>query len=348
MRLYRNGGRAMRIDGRAVRCELCPCNWGVYTGKSFQVVPFASFDYVIFLSADGTKLYASSWRAAIRQYALASAWDISTAEFVKGSQAFGANTPAGLYISPDGTQLYLTDGYYRRLYWYTLPAAWDIDTPAGNIFIALGYTPGCLYFSPDGTRLYVINSDNDRIIQYTLATAWDISAMTQTAELAGIGDPVGVYFSPDGTKLYLRLSGPQRIDQYALAAAWDISTAAYNSSSIRLLVDGHSLYIDPSGRRMYIIGDNPDNTVYQYDIPEWPLPAPSAPAAARLMSAAPASPGTSCRYAEDTGEKAFPNLPCRGNRIVCHKIDGHVSYARACRPGKCKFYEEDTGTAEPG
>ena len=70
-----------------------------------------------------------------------------------------------------------------------------------------------------------------------------------------------------------------------------------------------------------------------------PLPA-SSPAAARLMSAVPASPGTSCRYAEDTGEKAFPAAPCRGNRIICRKIDGHVSYAKACRPDKCKFYEK--------
>ena len=53
-----------------------------------------------------------------------------------------------------------------------------------------------------------------------------------------------------------------------------------------------------------------------------------------------ASPSTTCRYAEDTGEKAFPAAPCRGNRIICHKIDGHVSYTKACTPEKCKLFEQ--------
>ncbi len=50
--------------------------------------------------------------------------------------------------------------------------------------------------------------------------------------------------------------------------------------------------------------------------------------------------GTRCRFAEDTGKRAFPAAPCRGNRIICHKIEGHTSYTKACSPEKCKFYEE--------
>ena len=59
-----------------------------------------------------------------------------------------------------------------------------------------------------------------------------------------------------------------------------------------------------------------------------------------LRTAAAATPSTACRYAEDTGEKAFPAAPCRGNRIICHRIEGHTSYTKACTPEKCKFYEE--------
>ena len=50
--------------------------------------------------------------------------------------------------------------------------------------------------------------------------------------------------------------------------------------------------------------------------------------------------GGGCRYAFDTGERAFVTLPCRGNRIEC-KRTGSTSYAAACRPDKCNFYEED-------
>ena len=58
------------------------------------------------------------------------------------------------------------------------------------------------------------------------------------------------------------------------------------------------------------------------------------------MNATEPSPSTACRYAEDTGEKAFPAAPCRGNRIICHKIEGHTSYTKACTPEKCKYYTE--------
>lgn len=47
-----------------------------------------------------------------------------------------------------------------------------------------------------------------------------------------------------------------------------------------------------------------------------------------------------CRYAEDTGKRAFPAAPCRGNRIICHRIAGHTSYTKACTPEKCRFYEK--------
>ena len=57
-------------------------------------------------------------------------------------------------------------------------------------------------------------------------------------------------------------------------------------------------------------------------------------------TAATASPSTACRYAEDTGEKAFPAAPCRGNRIICHRLEGHVSYTKACTPEKCTLFEQ--------
>ena len=48
---------------------------------------------------------------------------------------------------------------------------------------------------------------------------------------------------------------------------------------------------------------------------------------------------TPCIYAEDLGEKAFINAPCRGNKIKCKKIEGHISYTKACTPDSCKYFE---------
>lgn len=49
---------------------------------------------------------------------------------------------------------------------------------------------------------------------------------------------------------------------------------------------------------------------------------------------------TVCTYAEDTGEIAFLRMPCRGNKIICHKIDGHVSFMKVCNAKYCKYFEE--------
>ena len=45
-----------------------------------------------------------------------------------------------------------------------------------------------------------------------------------------------------------------------------------------------------------------------------------------------------CIYAEDTGEIAFVNLPCRGNRIICRRVAGLMTFAANCRPEKCQYH----------
>ena len=50
---------------------------------------------------------------------------------------------------------------------------------------------------------------------------------------------------------------------------------------------------------------------------------------------------TLCAFAADTGELAFPNFPCRGNRVECRRT-GLATYAAACRPDNCKNYKETT------
>lgn len=52
----------------------------------------------------------------------------------------------------------------------------------------------------------------------------------------------------------------------------------------------------------------------------------------------PAGAETDCIHAEDTGERAFVNLPCRGNRIICRRVEGLMSFAANCRPEKCQYH----------
>lgn len=45
-----------------------------------------------------------------------------------------------------------------------------------------------------------------------------------------------------------------------------------------------------------------------------------------------------CRYAEDTRKRAFVNIPCRGNAIICRR-DGHLTYANQCTSENCRQFE---------
>jgi len=54
-----------------------------------------------------------------------------------------------------------------------------------------------------------------------------------------------------------------------------------------------------------------------------------------------AGAATACSHAEDTGERAFVNLPCRGNRIICRRVAGLTTFAANCRPEKCKYFITD-------
>ena len=255
------------------------------------------------------------------------------------------NTPSGVVFSDDGKYLISGDSYYKRISYGQLETAWDITTLTMKRLINLEYAPGDLFLTSDGKTMFVVYNDFE-IYRYKLATAWDVStAEFEYSSYFDIGIH-GIFFSPEGRKLYILYGDTRKqVWQYYLPTAWDIRTAVYETRSVTLVDKTVDFYIDQSGTRMFLLGENSGDGhwLYEYSIPAWPgmdHSAISASSLSMLRSAAvPAS--TSCRYAEDTGEKAFPAAPCRGNRIICHKIDGHVSYTKACTPEKCKYYEEE-------
>ncbi len=45
-----------------------------------------------------------------------------------------------------------------------------------------------------------------------------------------------------------------------------------------------------------------------------------------------------CRHMSDTGRKAFINIPCRGNSVICRR-DGHRTYTYNCNENNCRNFE---------
>jgi DNA-binding beta-propeller fold protein YncE len=96
--------------------------------------------------------------------------------------------PADLWLSNDGSNVYLLNSSDDTLYQYSLSTPWDLSTLTsyGNLVVGTeDSTPFGFAFSSDGFTLYYVGGTKDRLIKYTLTTAWDITTATFSLESTG-------------------------------------------------------------------------------------------------------------------------------------------------------------------
>jgi hypothetical protein len=251
-----------------------------YASKSFSVAgletdPKSS----VFFNPDGTKMYiVGTANDTIYQYTLNTAWDVSTASYAsKSFSVAGQETdPQSVFFNPDGTKMYIVGLTNDTIYQYTLNTAWDVSTAsyASKSFSVAGQDtdPKSVFFNPDGTKMYIAGLTNDTIYQYTLNTAWDVSTASYASKSFSVAGqetyPKAVFFNPDGTKMYIAGAIYATVYQYTLNTAWDVSTASYASKSFSVAgqeTDPQSVFFNPDGTKMYIVGTAND-TIYQYTL----------------------------------------------------------------------------------
>ena len=256
--------------------------WNISTAsyvQNFSVASQESGPTGLFFKDDGTKMYVvGPGKAAVYEYSLSSAWDISTASFVYPttnyfSVASQEASPTGLFFKDDGTKMYVigTDG--NDVNEYDLSTAWDISSASyvQNFSVSAQETsPQGLFFKDDGTKMYVIGSTGDDVNEYTLSSAWDISTASYVQNFSVASQetfPTGVFFKPDGTKMYVIGSTGDDVNEYTLSSAWDISTASYvqNFSVAAQEVSPEAVFFKPDGTKMYVIGDR-GVAVFSYDL----------------------------------------------------------------------------------
>jgi len=239
-----------------------------------------------FFKSDGTKMYLVVANAgvpdstkAIFEYSLSTAWDISSASYVQNfSVAAQDISPTGVFISPDGFNMYVVGTTGDDVNQYELSTAWDISTASfiQNFSVAAQTTyPRSLFFKPDGTKMYVAGSDTDTVNEYALSTAWNISSAsyTQTFSVAATVSAISsIVFKPDGTKMYASNDGNTviKVTEFSLSTGWDISTAAfvrsfYPNSLVPQQRFLKSVSFNTLGSRMYI-SDSETNAFWQYDL----------------------------------------------------------------------------------
>jgi len=227
---------------------------------------------------DGTKFYILGNNVAIYQYAMSTAWDVSTASYENKSfnvSAQEANSQ-GLALNADGTSFY-TCGSSRVAYQYDLTTAYDVSTAsyASKSFSLSGQisggVPWGLDFDSTGTKLYVIGSPGT-VYQYTLSTAFDVSTASYASKsfdtTSQTSDTVSLALSSDGASLYVMSNGNDTVFKYTLSTPNDLATASYSGFSFTTTSQDTTPYgvaVKTDDTQVYITGAQNDS-VYQYSL----------------------------------------------------------------------------------
>jgi len=214
--------------------------WDISTAsylQNFSVAAQEISPQSIFFKPDGTKMYViGSVGDDVNEYDLSTAWDISTASYLRNfSVAAQETNPTGVFFKPDGTKMYVIGFTGDDVNEYDLSTAWDISTASylQNFSIAAQETtPTGIFFKPDGTKMYVIGSVGDDVNEYDLSTAWDISTASYLRNFSVAAQetsPQGIFFKPDGTKMYIIGQSGDAVWQYSTGFVGD-ATFTYPAS----------------------------------------------------------------------------------------------------------------------
>jgi DNA-binding beta-propeller fold protein YncE len=150
---------------------------------AFSVATQESKPTGIAFSKSGTKMFVvGSAAAAVHEYTLSTAWDVSTASYVDYFFYDGQATVAeGLAFSKSGTKMFivgLDDFPANEVQEYTLSTAWDVSTASYvDDFSIVGQesSPTDIWFDSSGKTMFIVGSNGDDVNVYKLTTAWDVS-----------------------------------------------------------------------------------------------------------------------------------------------------------------------------
>lgn len=136
-----------------------------------------------FFKPDGTQLFISTINN-FYEYALGTAWDLSTATLSNTLTAatigVSTNTIRGIFMSADGTRLIFGTTGTDAVRQVTLSTAWDLgstptlDPDSINVTAKETAITGA-WANTDGTKIFVYGTSSNDLHEYDLGTAWDLS-----------------------------------------------------------------------------------------------------------------------------------------------------------------------------
>ena len=204
--------------------------------QNFSVASQESAPNGVFFKTDGTKMFVVGTATdTVYEYALSSAWDISSASYGSVSFSVGSQdtVPTDLAFKTDGTKMFIVGSTGDNVYEYALSSAWVVSSASYTRSFSLASQetgPTGLFFSSDGLNMVVVGAAG--VNKYVLSSAWDISTASYSQAFSVSsqeGDPQALFFKSDGTKMYVLGSSNDTIYQYSTAlstAQLDLSTGS--------------------------------------------------------------------------------------------------------------------------
>ena len=227
-----------------------PISGATYDSKSTDVTGQEATPTAVDFKTDGTKMFVVGGGADdIFEYALSTAWDISTASYTANFPMVTSpneGVHGGLHFNPSGLQAYTAGSTQDSVYVFNFSSAWDVTTGSYSFQNSLvgsqdNTIRGCR-FKPDGLMMWTIGNQADRVHQYTLGTAWDISTLAYDSKSFYVGSQYVVGTSSDD------------VLQYNLGTAWDVSTAVY-TDTVAVQSQPTGLRMRDDGTKFYIASD---------------------------------------------------------------------------------------------
>ena len=230
----------------------------------------------LFFKPDGTAMYTSDdsgGSARVQQFALSTAWDVSTATAGSTYAPTENGRADGIFIKPDGLSLFVAAN--TSVHEYSLSTAWDVSTASyasknKNLSSEVGSNSAKgVHFKADGTKMLIADGQGNRIWQYTLSTAWDISTASAAGSFNTSGETSEIHsvvFKTDGTRMYVLNQGPKKVVEYDLSTAFNVTSASYNNVFFDNELDATpaEIFFRADGEKLFVIGKS-SSTVRAYN-----------------------------------------------------------------------------------
>jgi len=189
--------------------------------QNFSVASQESAPNGVFFKTDGTKMFVVGTATdTVYEYALSSAWDISSASYGSVSFSVGSQdtVPTDISFNTDGTKMFIVGNTGNNVYEYALSSAWVVSSASYTRSFSLASQetgPTGLFFSSDGLNMVVVGASG--VNKYVLTSAFDISSASHSQAFSVSSqenDPQALFFKSDGTKMYVLGSGSDTVYQY--------------------------------------------------------------------------------------------------------------------------------------